>query len=118
MSKVKFHFRKSPQIHLPMYEYWLCFVETNNFSAAAGRLGLHFKRSHDDAQALTFVAADATHGYVFLKKNAPVNHLVHECWHIVNNIFTERGIEFEDEVVAYHLDYLVKVGAHFYGRRK
>jgi len=45
--------------------------------------------------------------FVVLKYRAPINDIVHECYHAVCNMFKWIGAEHEEEVFAYHLDYLV-----------
>jgi hypothetical protein len=47
--------------------------------------------------------------YIFLKNTSPPGTVAHEAWHVVRNIFTYVGVKkFDDETVAYHLDYLVE----------
>lgn len=112
--KEKFKFKKSKKVYVEIYEYNLIFVETNNFNLAAERLGLKGLRNHDSAGALTWVADSGSQGYIFCEKNAPLHFIAHECWHILYHLFKSRGLEFEDETVAYHLDYLVKKAVQFY----
>lgn len=110
----KFYFKKSREIFIDIYEYKLRFVETNDFDKAAEKLKIRTSKDYSGALALTWTSRDESKGFIFCYKNPPVHYLAHECWHVLYEIFTNRGMEFEEETVAYHLDYLVKKAAQFY----
>ena len=46
--------------------------------------------------------------HVFLPVYADSNQIVHECYHVVSNMFRWIEAEHEEEVFAYHLGYLVQ----------
>ena len=44
---------------------------------------------------------------IFLQKEASSGTIAHEAWHAVYKMFRQIGAELEEEMVAYHLGYLV-----------
>jgi len=64
--------------------------------------------SLEDEEALhCYNAADAT-SHLFLPFNADPGTVAHECAHVVQAMMDHVGAEYEKEVFAYHLGYLVK----------
>lgn len=47
------------------------------------------------------------YSYVFFKPDADAGEMAHEMWHVIRHIFEYIGAELENEIVAYHLEYLV-----------
>lgn len=66
----------------------------------------HMAKDNDDADAVTLF--DGAHTcYIFLKPAADPGAIAHEAWHAVLRMLTTMGVEGDNEVVAYHLGYLV-----------
>lgn len=103
-----------------MYDHTVHFVETDNFREAIRRFGLTItnKFTAEDSLGVTFCAENNEESFIFLYPRTGISTLVHECWHVIYNIFTHRNISFDDETVAYHLDFLVKMATRFYGLHK
>jgi hypothetical protein len=67
--------------------------------------------------ALT-VHTDETFSFIFFPHNASVGTIAHEAWHVVNRMMSLLSIETDNEVVAYHLGYLVDKIFRFMRRRR
>ncbi len=46
--------------------------------------------------------------YLLLNFDAGAGTVAHEAWHVVHHMMTRVGAELDNEVVAYHLAYLVR----------
>lgn len=57
--------------------------------------------------ALHSYKEDESVSYLFLPVNAKPGVVVHEAWHCIWRIWDWIGADFENEVVAYHIEYLV-----------
>jgi hypothetical protein len=98
-----------------VFDYEIHFIETDNFKLAAQHLKLNACQSlNENTLGVTWNAHDKMKSYIFLKKDPGLHILVHECWHAIYQMLTCRGVELEDELVAYHLDHLVLQAAKFY----
>lgn len=72
----------------------------------------------DDCKALTHHLEDVKESIIFLRSKFTIADIVHESWHVIFRMFEYFGAELEDEVVAYHLDYLVQQIYNFAKRRR
>jgi hypothetical protein len=45
--------------------------------------------------------------FIFLERGVSPGIVAHECWHGVKRMLESKGAILENEVVAYHLEYLV-----------
>jgi hypothetical protein len=45
--------------------------------------------------------------YLFLTSNSVEGTVAHECWHVVRRMFDWIGADLDNELVAYHLGYMV-----------
>ena len=45
--------------------------------------------------------------FIFLKSTASVGTIAHECYHAVCNMFKHIGTDMDEEMVAYHIGFLV-----------
>jgi hypothetical protein len=59
------------------------------------------------ASGLHSWSADKAQSYLFLGADARPCTIAHESWHAVRRMLLFCGAELENEVVAYHLGYLV-----------
>lgn len=114
---MKFKIRKKT-ITFPVFNADIDVVVTNSIEKAKERYKL--KPSEEPATyalALTYLEDDGD-SYIFLKPNSSVATVVHESWHAIHHMFTYRGAELEDEIVAYHLDYLTQKAWDFLKKKK
>jgi hypothetical protein len=66
----------------------------------------------EGAAALSSVAVGG-HGHLFFKLDNSEGIIAHEAWHAVFRMFEWAGAELDNEMVAYHLSYLVDRIASF-----
>lgn len=75
--------------------------------SAMGRFG-HMP-SDEFTDAFVFHVKDHSQSYIFLPLKVSESTVAHEAWHVIHNVMTFAGVEaFDDEVVAYHLGWLVE----------
>jgi hypothetical protein len=115
-EKVKISLREGGT-RFPVFNYDVLFIETTNIELAAQHLNLSPMKL-PDAQAATWTSNDGNRAYIFVHPKELVNVIVHECWHVINHMFKNRGMDFEEEAVAYHLDYLVLEALKFFQGKK
>jgi hypothetical protein len=63
-------------------------------------------RDCDNAEAMHIPNVGGT-SYLLFKYDAGPRIIAHECWHAVRGLLLWVGAELDNEVVAYHLGYLV-----------
>ena len=115
---IKIHYR-TKMLHFAIYDYTIHFVETDDFTLALQHAKLNAPpRDRSFTQGMTWNSNDRTSSYIFLSPKTPINVLVHECWHAVYRMLDSRGICVDDEVIAYTLDFTVKMATGFYGTYK
>jgi hypothetical protein len=70
--------------------------------------------------AIAFVVSwgGNTHQYMFLPEKASLNAVIHESVHVINHIFDQNGIKFDDEIWAYHLGDLFETIVVFQHQKK
>lgn len=57
--------------------------------------------------------------YLFFQETATAGTIAHEAWHAVNHMLKGfAGAELEDELIAYHLGYLVDQITQFFNQEK
>lgn len=61
----------------------------------------------EDTDALAIHVKNVSFSYIFLPHNARPGTIAHESWHVVRRMFEHVGADLEDEMVAYHIGYLV-----------
>jgi hypothetical protein len=75
--------------------------------SAMGRLG-HMP-ADESAVAFVFHVHNRSQSYIFLPLDTSESTVAHEAWHVVHKVLKCSGVEeFDDEVVAYHLGWLVR----------
>lgn len=72
----------------------------------------------EECKAVMYPIQGMKESVIFLRKNATLADIVHECWHAIYHMFQYFGAELEDEVVAYHLDYLVEKTYNFVHKKR
>lgn len=62
--------------------------------------------THSAADAVALYDGDMT-CYIFYNPGVSPGTIAHEAWHAIYSMFKRVGVKITDEVVAYHLGYLV-----------
>jgi len=94
------------KIHIPLYRYnvYVVFAE-NATKAKAARFP---ELSEDVGDAYTLTVKDEADTTLIFEYNASPGIIAHEVWHAVRRLMSWIGaIDLENEVTAYHIDYLV-----------
>lgn len=104
-------------------QYRVLVVVNQNLETSIGnRLdSLQEKTVPDDIEtirAITYHIDDIKESVIFLRRRCSLADIVHECWHVIYRMFQYFGAALEDEVVAYHLDYLCQEVFSFVFRTK
>ena len=99
------------------YAKWLNFTVMANYSvrliitddltkSGKARLG---KGPKENSDAFCSHITGEGMSYLFLRHDSTESTVAHECWHIVYRMFNWCGVQdFEDELTAYHISYLVE----------
>lgn len=101
------------RVNFPALAHYEVRVDfTSNLKRALGR---HKETKNVDlsgpddryTDALAIHVSGEGRSFVFFKHGVTVGTIAHEAWHVVRHVLTYIGAELENEVVAYHLGYLV-----------
>lgn len=105
----KFIFRKTC-VPIPTLNYDVYVIVTNDFFKASRKLNHeeHDESWYGSTGAVALHTIDKGESFILLKPNASVDHVVHEAWHVIRRMFEWISAELENEMVAYHLGYLVQ----------
>ena len=102
-------------VPFPPYRYRIYVLFTDSLEGSADNLANQgfLAKNHgiaDDGTTGAFSVRlpNQSASFVVLKYHALVNDIVHECYHAVCNMFKWIGAAHEEEIFAYHLDYLVR----------
>ncbi len=68
---------------------------------------------HAGVEALFCTNGKGPESYIFFQREASAGTIAHESWHAVRRMLLDIGSELDNEVVAYHHDYLVDAAFHF-----
>jgi hypothetical protein len=103
---------------IPTLQYIIHVVVTDDFPKAMKALDIRNNGRMENAGAITFTPAPNYDGesYIFIRKKGRsgerhgqlINEIAHESWHVVRQMFRRAGAELENELVAYHLGYIVE----------
>jgi hypothetical protein len=99
-------------IPFPPYDYRVYVLFTDDIIASADKLAdegiLTANHNIDDTtQAFCVKPRNRSFGYVVLQFSAKPMHIAHESYHAVSSIMKWIGAAHEEEVMAYHIGYLV-----------
>lgn len=61
---------------------------------------------------------DDAHSFLFIYHKSNAGTIAHESWHVVRRMMEFADVDLENEVVAYHLGYLVNQVTDFQRRHK
>lgn len=89
-----------------MANYHVRLILTDDLLKSATRTG---SRPDGPSDAFCFHIKGESRSYIFLKLDSAESTVAHECWHIVHRVLTWCNVkDMDDEIVAYHLDYMVE----------
>lgn len=99
-------------IPFPPYKYRVYVIFTDSLEGTAENLVNEGKLSKnhdidDTCGAFHVRMPNQPNSYIVLRYDARVGHIVHESYHCICTMFKWVGAEQEEELFAYHLDYLV-----------
>jgi hypothetical protein len=94
------------QIKFPVFaDYTIHVIFTDSIARSRkGRYGT--EGAAEGAAAMSSVAVGG-HGHLFFKRENSAGIIAHEAWHAIYRMFEYLGSELDNEMVAYHLTYLV-----------
>jgi hypothetical protein len=116
---VKIYLREG-KMRFDAFDYTVHFVETDNFKLAFDHFRLRTRRdlSNHATIAVTWHSDRDNESYIFTSPKERISVIVHECLHAVHHMLNSRGVFMDDdEVFAYHLEYLVKMALLFHKRK-
>ena len=105
---------KFTTIHFPVFCNYTVHIElAEDIHTAMRKYPTTRNISTEDVEAITVHKDDASFSFVFFKPNANAGTIAHESYHIVRRILKYMGCDVDNEVVAYHLGYLVNAITNF-----
>ena len=105
---------KSKKVKFRVFNYTVEVVFTNyvfDYAKHIGGLVEHTSEGHMEACTVSFPSTNRS--VIVFQPDAPVGTVAHECWHAVRNMMHSIGAGLDDEVVAYHIDYLTQQAFDF-----
>jgi hypothetical protein len=110
MRKLKFKERTKTIIFPVFGRYRVSIIISTDKNRTKNRLvkKLNGAFHETDFEALHIWIGKENASYLLFQENAKVGTIVHECWHCIRKIMDWAGSDYDDEVVAYHLDYLTQ----------
>ncbi|SED10958.1 hypothetical protein SAMN04489761_4303 [Tenacibaculum sp. MAR_2009_124] len=122
-------FYEEKEIELPIYHGTIVFIDSNDIGKINERHKLDAKREPFASAYENYKKLDdgSTQTYYLIVCNSKtkldftVGSVAHECFHITNFIFENRGIKADlnnDEPQAYLLEYLMDIAYGFYFAKK
>lgn len=99
--------------HFPVFNnYEIKVVSSNDVKRAVKKFEHTRSVSDEDVEdtlALHFWVKDEDISYVFIPHKVKISAVVHECYHAIRRMLNVFGVDVDDnEIVAYHLGYLVQ----------
>jgi len=101
-------------IPFPVYNYKIHLIFTDDLTGSADRLAkkgfLKYEHGIDDTTgAFTVRMPNQSNTFMVFKYDADINHIVHETYHAVTNMFNWIGAKQEEEIFAYSFAYVVEL---------
>ena len=99
--------------HFPVFHnYEIKVVSSSNIKKAVKKFE-HTKNISaedlEDSHALHFWVKDEDMSYIFLPHKTTISATVHEAYHAIRRMLNVFGVDVDDnEIVAYHLGYMVQ----------
>lgn len=113
MQKLQEHRTRVP---IPTFGYRFEVVITNDIMQSIQK---RFPSYNDpDSDAVHYKVRGKSISWLFYKNDISAGTIVHEAWHGVHAMLSYVGAGLDDEVVAYHLGYLVDFIVRDYNKWK
>jgi hypothetical protein len=100
---------KIEKIGLPTLGYRVYVVITKDFRGVAKKIGLIDRDDEIKEKARALCCHSSGISYMFFKPDADPGEVVHETWHAIYRAMKHIGAEIENEIIAYHLEYVVSM---------
>jgi hypothetical protein len=113
--------RKATIIEFPVFNHYVVHVEiAKDLKKAMVKYPAAKPATNDleDVRAIVVHKHDTSFSYMFFKPNPNVGTIAHECYHVVRRMLNYVGCEDDNEVTAYHLEYLVRKVTKFIRGKK
>ena len=102
-------------LKLPVFDYKFLIVYTNDFDKSINspqrirlmRLKEPYECLDKSFQAIHFAVASTALSVIFVPLDADINQVSHEAYHAISRLMRFIGAKPEEEIVAYHLDWLI-----------
>jgi len=113
--------------NIPIYFGRLVILVGDDFESMAEKIGVRqsngqpFRMDHYSAIALKRIRKGGNEYYIFLTKESTPWSIAHECKHIVNYLFADRGIDLDlinDEPECYLMGWVYKTVYLFHEKCK
>lgn len=102
---------QTDKVEFPMYHYNVYIVQTDNLQESRtlraeviGALDSHLGPYVDGLHCTNNIEPDS---WVFFTPDSTIGTIAHECFHAVWRMFKWMGAKPNNEIMAYHLGYLV-----------
>jgi hypothetical protein len=110
-------------IEFPVLSYYVVHVEITVDIRAAMKKYKNIKDLADedfpgDNPACAVHVKGENFSFMFFRPNPSINAIAHESWHVVRRIMDHLGADLDNEMVAYHLGYLVEKVFKFVRRKR
>ena len=101
-------------IPIPVFSYHIFVIFTDDLIASADKLAKEGKlrTNHgidDTTDGFHVRMPNQSYGFLVLKYTASPNHITHEVYHTVSNMFRWIGADHEEEIFAYFMGYVVQL---------
>lgn len=110
------------KIRFPVFDYIVHLIVTDDVTASRQKFDYELGSYDHDAHTIGMYSWPDNNnavGYLFLD-SALINYgtIAHEAWHCVRIVLERAGAKLENEVVAYHLEYIVNEIHKFLQKKK
>lgn len=105
------------KLTIPTFNWDFEIVLTKNIIPYAKSVGYEENKDDGTTTALHMYYSDEMKSIIILNPNPKAGTVAHECWHAVRRMLLHTGCELDNEVVAYHLGYLVQQVHDFVKKR-
>jgi hypothetical protein len=95
---------------MPVFGYKVYVIVTNSVLESRKRRGNILGKVDDSIPTIAMCShgeAESSFSYIFIKPTANAGTIAHEVYHSLCNMFRYISADYEEEIMAYHLTYLV-----------
>ena len=98
-------------VEFPVFSDFIVHIEvTSDFKKSFSKYPLTENIPEEECgswEAMTAHDDEGSISFLFIKPDASVGTIAHESWHVIKRMLDTRGVDLDNETVAYHLGYLV-----------